>query len=182
MKKAYVLLAPGFELIEAMTPVDVLTRSGVQVNLVSILKDLEVKSSQGVIVKADKILTEIDTLDGDMLILPGGYPGYVNLSNDNNVIDVIKKYVENDKFIGAICGAPTILAKSHILEGYKVTAHSSTRAEMDKYMYLGTDVCQDKNLITGIGAGKSLEFAFTLAKNLVTEEKIEEVKKGMEIA
>ena len=144
MKKAYVLLANGFELVEAMTPVDVLTRAGVEVELVSIGEDLKVVSAQNVAVLANKVLTDVNTDDGDVLILPGGYPGYENLKKDPKTIEVIKSYVKADKLIGAICGAPTILAEHKILEGKKLTAHSSTANDMKNYMYIGTNVCQDR--------------------------------------
>ena len=92
-KKVYVLLAEGFELIEAMTPVDVLRRGGVEVVTVSITDNREVTSAQKAPVISDTTLKEKDITDGDMIILPGGYPGYVNLGESQEVGKVLKYYV-----------------------------------------------------------------------------------------
>lgn len=180
-KKVYVLLAEGFELIEAMTPVDVLRRSGAEVITVSISDEKEVISAQKVTIKSDITLAERDITDGDMLVIPGGYPGYINLRNSEKVANLVKYYVENDKYIGAICGGPTVLSTNGILKGKKVTCHSSVVAEMDNYTCTGTNVEKDGKLITGVGAGLSLNFAFALAEVLFDEEVITKVKTGMEL-
>lgn len=180
-KKVYVLLAEGFELVEAMTPVDVLRRGGAEVITVSVGNSLEVISSQKVIVKADMILDATDLKDGDMLILPGGCPGYENLSNSAEVIDLIKNYAEKSKMIGAICGAPTILAKHSILKGKNITCHTSVASEMNGYNFTGKGIEKDGNLITGMGAGLSLEFSLLLAKSLFKDEIVDKIKIGMEI-
>ena len=135
MKKVYVLLADGFELIEALTPVDVLRRGGIDVKTVSITSEKNIMSAQEVLVKADTTLKETDIKDGDMLVLPGGYPGYVNLGNSNEVVELVKFYVNNGKFVGAICGAPSILGNHDIAPGKKVTCHTSIKNLMKNYQY-----------------------------------------------
>lgn len=181
MKKIYLLLADGFELIEALTPVDVLRRGKLDVVTVSITKDKEVNSAQKVKVLADTTIYERDITDGDMIVLPGGYPGYINLGNSKEVADILKVYEKNNKYIGAICGAPTVLEKSTIYSGKVLTCHTSVVEEMKEYKCTEnkTEVC-DK-LITGMGAGVSLEFAFRLAEAFLTEDEILQIKKGMEI-
>ncbi len=181
-KKVYVLLAEGFELIEAMTPVDVLRRGGAEVITVSISNSKEVLSSQKVIVKSDTTLFERDLTDGDMLVLPGGYPGYVNLGDSKEVGAILKYYYENGKFIGAICGAPTVLAKNGILKNSTLTCHTSVIEEMVGYNCTSKNTEVDGNLVTGMGAGLSLDFAFALAEKLLDSETILKVKKGMELA
>lgn len=180
-KKVYVLLAEGFELIEAMTPVDILRRGGVEVVTVSISHSKEVISAQKVMVKSDTTLFETNLNDGDMIVLPGGYPGYINLGDSKEVGDLLKFYQDNNKFIGAICGAPTVLAKNGILLGKKVTCHSSVKNEMNEYICTEQNTESDFNLITGIGAGLSLNFAFALAEKLLDEETIIKIKQGMEL-
>lgn len=180
-KKVYVLLAEGFELIEAMIPVDVLRRGGVEVVTVSITDNREVTSAQKVPVISDTPLKEKDITDGDMIILPGGYPGYVNLGESQEVGKVLKYYVENNKFVGAICGAPTVLAKNEVFLGKELTCHSSVVEEMKGYNYNGSKAFTDGNLITGMGAGLALNFAFALAEKLLDNETILKVKKGMEL-
>lgn len=180
-KKVYVLLAQGFELIEAMTPVDVLRRGGAEVITVSITENKEVTSAQKVTIKADTSLVEQDITDGDMIVLPGGYPGYVNLGESQEVGKILKHYVENNKFVGAICGAPTVLAKNGVFTGKGLTCHSSVVEEMDGYICNSSKTFTDGNLITGMGAGLSLDFAFALAEKLLDNETILKIKKGMEL-
>ena len=161
--KAYLLLADGFETIEALAPVAILRRAGVDVSTVSITASNTVISSQKIEVKADLIINETDMSDGDMLILPGGYPGYVNLGKSEQVGNIAALYFESGKYLAAICGAPTILAKYGIAKGKKITCHSSVIGDMVGYNYVGGNVTKDENLITGVGAGHSLEFGLTLA-------------------
>lgn len=181
MKKVYVLLAEGFELIEALTPVDVLRRGGADVKTVSISDSHEVMSSQKVMVKSDLILKEADIKDGDMLVLPGGYPGYVNLGESKEVVALVKYYVDQNKTVGAICGAPSVLANNSIAEGKKVTCHTSIKELMKNYQYEEKNVMEDKGLITGMGAGHSLAFALKLAESLLTSDEIKKIKTGMEL-
>lgn len=181
MKKVYVLLAEGFELIEALTPVDVLRRCGADVKTVSISEDNFVTSAQKVTVKSDLLLNESNLHDGDMLILPGGYPGYENLGKDSNVGELVKFYAKEGKYIGAICGAPSVLACNGIGEGKMVTCHTSIKDAMSKYSYQDKDVVQDEKIITGVGAGHSLDFVLKLAENLFSEEVLTKVKTGMEL-
>ena len=179
--KTYLLLADGFETIEALTPVDVLRRAGVDIKTVSISASHNVTSSQKIEVKADLIIDEKDLSEGDMLILPGGYPGYVNLGESKIVGQLASQYFESGKFLAAICGAPTVLAKNGIAMGSKITCHSSVVNEMDGYNYVGGNVVIDGKLITGIGAGHSVEFALTLAEILTDSATVKKVKKGMEL-
>lgn len=180
-KKVYVLLADGFELIEALTPVDVLRRGGVEVVTVSISDSNEVMSAQKVAVKSDIILSHHDITDGDMLVLPGGYPGYENLANSEKVVKIVKNYADNNKYICAICGGPTVLSKNGILKGRSLTCHHSVTQEMKDYKYTGKLVEKDDKLITAIGAGKALDFAIAMAEVLVDGETLENIKKGMEL-
>lgn len=180
-RKVYVLLADGFELIEALTPVDVLRRGGVEVITVSISDTNEVTSAQKVTVRSDITLSQYDITDGDMLVLPGGYPGYENLANSEEVVKLVKKYANNNRYICAICGGPTVLSKNEILKGRVLTCHHSVADEMKAYKYTGKIVEKDENLITGIGAGRALDFALELAKVLVDDETIKNIKKGMEL-
>ena len=91
MVKCYLLLADGFETVEALTPVDILRRFSLDIKMVSITDSLNVTSSHGVTVTADMLLDN-SVKKGDLLILPGGYPGYENLRNDTRVIELVQNY------------------------------------------------------------------------------------------
>ena len=182
-KKIFVMLANGFELIEAMSPVDVLRRAGLNVVTVSTMENtLEVESAQKVKVVADINISDINVGEGVMVVIPGGFPGYVNLRSDSRVVEIVKEYLNsNDKFVGAICGGPTTLGINGLIGDYKFTCHTSVKEEMGSDNYMHLDVVVDKNLITSPGAGKSIEFGLALAKVFVDDEVITKVKKGMEL-
>ena len=181
MKKVYIILAEGFETIEALTPVDVMKRCGIEVVTISISGSMIVKSSHGVVVEADDVLGNKRLEDGDVLILPGGYPGYANLCNSKQIGAIAKEYYESGKILAAICGAPTVLALNEIAKGKKITCHHSVKDKMGDYEYTGEDVVKDGNLITGIGAGRSLEFSLYIASLLIDASVMDKVKHGLEI-
>ena len=181
MKKVYILLAQGFETIEALAPFDILKRCQVDVKTVSITDDPKVTSSLGVTVIADLTMNNSDLEDGDMLILPGGAPGYINLGESQNVGNILKKYYHENKYVGVICGAPTVLVTNNIANDRKLTCHSGVVSKMGSYNYVGGNTVIDENLITANGAGSSLEFGFLLASLLVDEDTVNLVKKGMEL-
>ncbi|MGL5949989.1 MAG: DJ-1 family glyoxalase III [Cetobacterium sp.] len=181
-KKIFVMLANGFELIEAMAPVDVLRRAGLNVVTVSTLENtLEVESAQKVKVLADTNIKDIDSGEGVMVVIPGGFPGFVNLRTDEKVIAIVKEYLNDNRYVGAICGGPTILGVNDLIGDYKFTCHTSVKEDMKSSNYMEGDAVVDRNLITSPGAGKSLEFGFALASVFVDEETILKVKKGMEL-
>lgn len=179
MKKAYIILAEGFELIEAMTPVDVLKRCGVEVEILSITGSLEVNSSQGVAVLADKLFIGDKFKDGDMLVLPGGYPGYENIGEHKGLMELASYYLKSNKYLGAICGAPSALAKAGIIDGRRVTAHFTVKNLLTASHYVDERVVVDGNLITSTGAGRSLDFSLTLGELLTDQGTMEGVKRGM---
>lgn len=181
MKKVYVLLANGFELIEALTPVAVLRRGGISVETVSIYDSLEVVSSNNVMIKADSTIDCEKMKDGDLLILPGGYPGYENLAEDKKSVELLNYYFENSKYIGAICGAPTILYKSSLLEGKEFTCHSAVLESIKQGKHVDKKVVVSDKIITSKGAGTSLDFSLELLKLLSSDEIVRKVKGEMQI-
>ena len=172
MKKAYILLADGFELIEALAPYDVFCRGGIDVKTVSI-SNLE----------ADLLISEIRNFnDADLIYLPGGYPGYENLAKDPVVGRIAKLQYESGKLLAAICGAPTVLLKNQIAIGKSITSHSCCKNEMSvNYNYTGRAIERDGNLVTAIGAGHSIDLAIELARILAGDEAVAKIKKGMEL-
>jgi len=164
MSKVAVLLAPGFEEIEALTVVDVLRRADVTCHMVSILDHTEVEGSHGIAVLADKVFDEF-MLDYDMIVLPGGMPGAANLKADERVLTLVQQYAqESTKYIGAICAAPIVLAEAGIVAGKRLTSYpASEYVELfTEANYLDELVVVDDNIITSRGPATSLLFAYTL--------------------
>lgn len=181
--KAYILLAEGFEVIEALATIDVMQRGGIECVRVAIGNELSVKSSHNIVeCRADQLLADTDLSDGTALILPGGNPGYINLGQSEQVREWVRRYYNEGRVVAAICGAPTVLALSEVACGCRITCHSSVREQMSGYEVVGGNVVEDGNLITGAGAGVSVEFALAVAARLVDEQTLTQIKRGMEVA
>ena len=123
MKKIWTFLAEGFEEVEALTVVDILRRTKFEVTTVSISEDLFVTSSHNVVVKADKTIAELETELPDVIFLPGGMPGTLNLGGSEKVINVVKEFNASGKEIAAICAAPSIFGDLGILNGKKAVCY-----------------------------------------------------------
>ena len=122
MAKVYEFLANGFEEVEALAPVDILRRGGVEVKTVSITGSPLVESSHGVMVKADLQIEDLGVIDdADMLLIPGGMPGAQNLKDDARVGKALLHQVESGKRVGAICAGPMVLGALGILKGKRAT-------------------------------------------------------------
>ena len=181
-KKILVPLAEGFEMIEALSVVDVFRRAGVHVDLASISDSLQVTSSHNVQVMADRLLVDCVNETYDLIVLPGGIPGAENLKNSAVLGELLKKQNSEDKLYGAICASPAVVLKHHgLLEGKKATCHPLFIDQLSTQEYIGEKVVFDKNCITSRGAGTSIEFGLELLAILMGEEKKKEVAKGMAI-
>lgn len=179
IKKAVVVLAEGFEEVEAIAPVDVLRRAGVRVTLVG-LNSLTVKSSRNISVQADVLLKDIKELP-DAVILPGGMPGSTNLSNSPETGEFLKKMHAAKKMIAAICAAPaTVLEPLGILNSRKATCYPGCETEFsNKVTYVNERVVVDGPLITSQGPGTALEFALAIVRGLVGKDMAETLREKM---
>ena len=174
--KVAVLLAEGFETIEALTTVDILRRAGVICNTIG-TKSLEVTTSHSITIKADKVLNE-EVYDYDVVVLPGGMPGSVNLRDDERVINLLKEFNSNNKKIAAICAGPISLGKAGLSEGKNVTCYPGFEDQLGNCNYQEELVVVDGNIITGRGPAAAIPFAFEILKQ-IAPEKVEEIKKAM---
>lgn len=172
MAKSYILLANGFETIEALTPVDIFHRLGLDVVQVAVGDSLQVQSSHLVRVTADCRLADIDPIadEASLIYLPGGYPGYVNLCQDPRVVDLARRQYESGRLLAAICGAPMVLQTGGIAKGSTITCHHSVKDKIKDYTISPDRVVVDRNLVTAAGAGISLHMALTLA-TIITGDK-----------
>ena len=117
MSKVYVFLAEGFEEIEGLTVVDLLRRAKIETEMVSIMETKQVKGSHGIEVSADSLFTDNDYADAELLVLPGGMPGTLNLGNHEGLCELLKKHYGEDKMIAAICAAPSVFGQLGFLNG-----------------------------------------------------------------
>jgi 4-methyl-5(b-hydroxyethyl)-thiazole monophosphate biosynthesis len=181
MKKIYILLAQGFETVEALAQIDLCRRCKLNVSTVSIDNNYTVTSSHGVEVKANLLLENTNFDDADVIILPGGFPGYMNLAESKEVGRIITTHYKSGKILAAICGAPYALAVNGIGKGRRVTYHHSINDKMTDYTYSGEKATVDGNLITGRGAGCSFDFGIAIMAQLVDADTIEHLKHGLEL-
>ena len=165
--KVVCFLSNGFEEIEAITPVDVLRRAGIDCEFYSI-NELDVEGAHGIKITADHLLTNDDDLSNvDMIILPGGMPGAQHLADNAKVQEIIKDFYRSNKYIAAICAAPALaLGKSGIIEGKNVTCYPGMEDNIPNSNYIDEVVVQDGNIITSQGPSTALPFAFKLLKVL----------------
>ena len=178
-KKALVVLAHGFEEVEAITVVDVLRRAGINVTTAG-LDDVRVKSARAIVVTADKTLDEAGE-DFDAVILPGGSQGAVNLAASAKVKASIIKLNQAGKIIAAICAAPSVvLAPTGILKNRSVTGYPGMMEGFGKdTVYKEDDVVVDGNIITSRGPATALLFGLSIAEKLVGRDIANKVKKAM---
>lgn len=169
-------LAEGFEEIEAITVVDILRRAGIEVVMAG-LKGGHIEGAHKVKVLPDVGLDEVDPSKFDCLVLPGGYPGYVNLEKDDRVLKIVKQMDKAGKWVAAICCAPYVLIKAGILLDRRATVSPSGKAQVAACAkYSEERVVVDDKLITSQSAGTAMEFALTLVKVMAGEEKLKQIK------
>ena len=159
----YVFLADGFEEIEAIAPTDILRRAELSVKTVGVTGK-NVTGSHGITVTADMEIKDITTEDMDLVVLPGGMPGTLNLEKNPIVKACVEYCFRNNKYIGAICAAPSILGHMGILEGKNAVCFPGFEGELNCGALAETSVCVDGKIITAKGAGVSVEFGLKLAE------------------
>lgn len=179
MAKVIVVLADGYEEIEAVTVIDILRRADVEV-CVAGLKDGLCKGSHGLLIQPDKLLTEVFADAYDMIVLPGGTVGARNIGKDPKADAVLRKFAQEEKYIGAICAAPSVLAEKGLLEGKLATSYPSFKERMEsKCDYQDAIVVVDEHIVTSRGPATAAEFAFTLVELLVEEDTAEKLRNAM---
>jgi 4-methyl-5(b-hydroxyethyl)-thiazole monophosphate biosynthesis len=171
MKKAIIVLAEGFEEIEAVTPIDVLRRAEVEVTVAGLGRD-HVKAARGTVIKTDKVFGGDEPLQ-DALIFPGGLPGAENLAASAKVKDYIVKMNSDGRLVAAICAAPAlVLGPAGVLRGKKATCYPGLEKNFDTDVkYVKDEVVQEGNIITSRGPGTALAFALKIAENLAGKAK-----------
>ncbi|MCI7031388.1 DJ-1 family glyoxalase III, partial [Clostridium sp.] len=140
-------------------------------------KNQEVTTSHHITLKADKVFNE-EIKEYDMVVLPGGMPGSVNLRDDERVINLLKEFNSNNKKIAAICAGPISLGKAGLSEGKNVTCYPGFEDQLGNCNYQEELVVVDGNIITGRGPAAAIPFAFEILKQ-IAPEKVEEIKKAM---
>lgn len=175
----YLFLANGFEITEAMAPLDVMRRAGLEVKTVGVTGEM-IQSSNGVSVKPDIDISDItyDNIDG--AILPGGMPGTLNLKASNAVVECVKKCYNDGKLVASICAAPSIFGEMGLLRDRRATCFPGFEKALDGAVHTGAHVETDGNVITSKGAGCALEFGHAIVSYAVSKEAADKVLSDMQ--
>lgn len=180
MSRVCIFLAEGFEEVEALTPVDLLRRAGIEVATVSMNETKEVTGRSQITVVADVLWADSQADTADMLVLPGGQPGVKNLGAHAELTALLKKYAEEGKLLAAICAAPTIFGGLGLLKGKDATCYPGLEDQL-----LGANALTDKrvitdgNITTSRGAGTSIPFALRIIEILKSKEDADKVAAGI---
>ena len=168
--KTMIIVTTGLEECEALVVYDLLYRAKIDVELVGTTN--EIISSHNVSFKPHKLLDEINTNEYECLILPGGMPGTTNLEANEKVQSLIDEFVKDNKYVCAICAAPSILIHKGLLKNNKFICFPGFENGLTP---VNEKAFQDNKFITGKGLGAAFEFSYLIIKNLVSEDKAKEV-------
>ena len=174
-----ILLADGFEDVEALAPRDLLIRAGVKVTTTSISNSFNVTTSHGVLLNADIVLSEVNSDSYDFVILPGGGRGTQNLLKSELVSEVVLEFAKEHKLICAICAAPMVLAKLGLLRNKRYTCFAGCNEGLDG-IFTGREVEHDDNIITGRSMLYSVPFGLEIIKTLLGDEIKQKIYKQIE--
>lgn len=175
----YMFLADGFEEVEALCPLDILRRAGLEVTTVGIGKDT-ITGAHGITVQADIPDVMYRDSSPDMLILPGGMPGSTNLDESKTVDAALRAAARKGAYLCAICAAPMVLGKRGYLKGKNAVCYP----EFEKHLEGATvseaeTVVRDGNIITAKGMGVALEFGLELVRVLKDDETAEQIRRSV---
>lgn len=176
----HILLADGFEEIEAISTIDILRRGGLEVVMVSISSEKTVTGAHHIKVTADKIIKDLDFADvNQALILPGGMPGATHLDESKEVNKLLTHAFTGKIIVAAICAAPLVLGKRGYLNGKRATCYPGFEDYLKGAILSTERVVRDGEIITSRGAGTAAYFAFELLDILKNETISEKVRSSM---
>lgn len=176
----YVFLANGFEMVEALTPVDVMRRAGIEVATVSITDEKIVESSHKVGIAADITIDEVNWDAADALVLPGGMPGTKNLAACEKLMSNVCDFAAKGRLIAAICAAPALtFGESGLLNGKKATCYPGMEEHLIGAEFTTDEVAVDGNIITSRGMGTAIAFGLAIVEKLSDSSKAEEIGKAI---
>jgi len=174
MPTLLIVLAEGFEEIEAVTAIDLLRRAGAEVTTAALAAGIHVIGRTGVTVHADTALDEVLDRDFDCVVIPGG-PGVKALRADPRVLDLVRRQQAAGRWLAAICAGPAVLHDAGLLAGRRYTAHFSVAGELPQILSQERAVA-DGRIVTSRGAGTAQDFALLLVAKLFSAKKADEIR------
>ena len=176
----YMLLGTGFEETEAIAPLDLLRRAGVETQTVG-LNGKVIYGSHGIGVEADIEISQMDLTKLEMIILPGGLGGVASIRSCKAAMEAVRFAHENDKYTAAICAGPTVLADLGIPNGKNATCYPGCESQMGSANMVNAAAVTDGKLITGTSAGCAVSFGLALIAVLKGQEEADRIEKQIVI-
>ncbi len=181
-QEIFVLLAPGFEEIEAVTIIDVLRRAGLEVRVAAVGPDNRVEGAHGIVIEAEFRLAEAAGASPGAVVLPGGMPGAENLKNSPEVAELVGRVARAEGLLAAICAAPWALSSLTSLEGRALTCYPSFRERIEGGSWQDSPVVVDSGVgtvITSQGPATALPFALTIVEHFLGSEQRASLEQAM---
>jgi protein deglycase len=177
MQYVAILLADGFEEVEALLPCDFLRRAGIETKLISVMSETQVSGSHGIKVLCDDLLENVMASHLVALVIPGGMPGASTLADDTRVIELLNDVYAKGIMVAAVCASPAVvLTRTNFFSDKKFTCTPVCRDKLtDKGNYVEAPVVIDGNIITSRGPGTTAHFAHAIISDLMSKEKADEI-------
>ena len=172
-----VFFANGYEEIEALTVVDLTRRAGIETWMVSITDEKMVTGSHGISVSMDKTLTEVNFDEVEMIVLPGGMPGTLNLEACEPLMDKVKEFDKAGKYISAICAAPTVFGHLGLLNGKKACCYPSMEEGLVGAEVTYESTATAEHILTSRGMGTAIDFGLQIIAKFQGQEAANEMAK-----
>ncbi|MDD3217993.1 MAG: DJ-1/PfpI family protein [Lachnospiraceae bacterium] len=180
MAKICVFLADGFEEVEGLTVVDLLRRANQEVTMVSVTHDLTIIGSHKIQVSADVLYDEMDYSDVDMIVLPGGMPGTNYLGEHKKLMNMVQSFADDeDKWVAAICAAPSLLGNMGLLQGKKAVCYPGYENCLKGAEIADKKAVTDGHIITGRGVGCAIAFSLEIIEQLTDKQTAHEIKESI---
>ena len=179
MSKTGIFLSDGCEEIEALTVVDTLRRTGLEITMISINNSTSVTGSHGIPFIADTTFENVNFDEYDAIVLPGGMPGTIHLGEHEGVTSIVKDFFAKGKLVCAICAAPSVLGAAGILQGRHATCHPGFEEKLTGAITSTDPVVTDGNVITSRGMGTVIDFGLAIVSYFGSEELVEDVRKHL---
>lgn len=179
MKKIAVFFAEGYEEIEGLTVVDLCRRAGIEVEMVSVTDSLQVTGSHQIPVIMDKFLADVNFDELDMIVLPGGMPGTRNLEKVPVLMEQVKAFASDGRYIAAICAAPSVFGHLGVLQGKNACCYPGFEEELTGALVSYNSCEADGHIITARGMGCAIDFGLKIIEKLVNEQKSAEIGSGI---
>ncbi len=180
MAKVYAFVAEGLEEVECLAVVDVLRRSEVETKLVSLTGERLVTGSHNIRIETDALFEEVNPDEADVLFLPGGMPGTLNLRAHEGLAAALEKANKQGRRIAAICAAPSVLGERGLLKGRTATCYPGFEDRLMGVSYTLQGVITDGNITTGRGLGYALDMGLELVRLLQGTQQSLKIKKSIQ--